>query len=76
MNPVPRVPSFDIFVGESDSDAKWLETVEGLGAAVDRMDSIALEKPGLYFVFNRSTHEILARANSKYRYKPDVSDVA
>lgn len=76
MNPVPRVPFFDIFVGDSDLDAKWLETVEGLASAIHRMDSIATEMPGVYFVLDRHNLNIVARANSKHRYKPNVRDVA
>lgn len=75
MNPV-RVPSFDIFMGESDLDAMCVETVQGLAAAVDRMDTIALEVPGLYFVLDKHNLNVVARANSKHRYKPNVSDAA
>lgn len=70
-----RAVFFDIFCGETDGDAKWVEGVEGLAAAVDRMNTIAEEKPGVYFVFDRQNRKVLARANSKNRYKPNASDV-
>ena len=71
-----RVPSFDIFCGEFDPDAKCVETVEGLAAAIHRMDSIALAKPGLYFVLDRHNLNVVARANSKHRYKPNATNAA
>jgi hypothetical protein len=55
-------PNFDIFSGWPDEYAVWVETVEGLAAARDRMAQIAAAKPGRYFVFSRSDHSILAYA--------------
>lgn len=48
----PRIPFFDIFRGQfPDADVEWIDSVEGLGAARERMQKIAAEKPGAYFVF-------------------------
>jgi hypothetical protein len=44
--------SFDIFSGHSDRDAVWLEAVEGLANAIQRMHEIAAERPGEYFIFD------------------------
>jgi hypothetical protein len=39
--------------GASDKDPVWLEAVEGLSAAGERMEEIAAERPGEYFLFRR-----------------------
>ena len=53
-----RTPVFDIFSGVPDRDARWLETVEGLGASFDRMKEIAAENPGRYFIFDPREHVV------------------
>jgi hypothetical protein len=53
--------TFDIFRGTSDEDAVWLEAVEGLSAASERMEEIAAIIPGPYFIFSAASHSILAR---------------
>ena len=45
---------FDIFSG-TRKDAVWIETVEGLSAARERLQQIAAEKPGQYFIFSALT---------------------
>lgn len=54
-------PSFDIFSGAPDKDATWLECVRGLSNARERMEQIAAEKPGRYFIFAPLSHAILAQ---------------
>jgi hypothetical protein len=54
------VAKYDIFSGLRDKDAVWLECVEGLGAAYERMKKIAAKSPGPYFVFCAQTHAVLA----------------
>jgi len=46
---------FDIFSG-TQKNAAWIETVEGLSAARERLQQIAREKPGQYFIFSALTH--------------------
>jgi hypothetical protein len=59
--PGGKTPKFDIFAGHSGSnDVLWLETVEGLAAARSRMEEIAAQKPGPYFVFFTSDHSVSA----------------
>jgi hypothetical protein len=58
------IASFDIFSGESKADAIWLETVEGVSNARDRMEQIAAEKPGPYFVFCVRTSQIVAQTST------------
>jgi hypothetical protein len=67
--------SYDIFCGVTDGDAEWVETVRGFAAAVERMDTIATEKPGPYFVFDSRSRKVMVRSNSKYRHKPNAGDV-
>lgn len=58
------VPTFHIFSGNNDRDALWVCAVEGLANAKERMDQLAAEKPGAYFVFYTTTHEILSRTDT------------
>ena len=44
--------TFDIFSGHLGEDALWLEAVEGLSNARERMQKIAEQTPGAYFVFS------------------------
>lgn len=69
-----RMPSYDIFCGDTDGESKWVESVEGLAASVDRMDSIATQHPRLYFVFDQRNRKVMARANSKHRHKPPADE--
>lgn len=54
-----KIPTYDIFAGSPDK-ALWLEAMEGLGAACERMKERATEFPGPYFVFCTGTHKVLA----------------
>jgi len=54
------MPTFDIFSGWHDKNAVWIEAVEGLAEARARMDQIAAEKPGRYFIFSTASHAVLA----------------
>jgi hypothetical protein len=63
-----RVPMFDIFSGRfGDADALWLEAVEGLGNAADRMKVLAAEKPGPYFVFSTEKRIVVMAIESSAR---------
>ena len=52
--------TFDIFSGVFEQNAMWVEAVQGLEHATMRMDQIASDKPGKYFVFCSATHSIVA----------------
>lgn len=56
---------FDIFKGTCDKDARWVEAVNGLAAARERMEAIAAQHPGQYFVFGQRSHAILARTDTR-----------
>ncbi len=51
--------TFDIFSGELEKDARWLEAVQGLESAKDRMKKIASETPGKYFIFCTSHRSVV-----------------
>jgi hypothetical protein len=54
-----QLPTYHIFSGFfRDIDVMWLEAVEGLGAANERMRAIAAEKPGPYFIFSMATNSV------------------
>jgi hypothetical protein len=58
------VPKFDIFSGVPDRDASWVCAVRGLANAKERMDEIAAEKPGRYFIFYPPDRSILAQTET------------
>ncbi len=62
MNP----ETYDIFKGHShNEDAQWILTVKGLYSARERMQQIAAEQPGPYFVFSASTRTVVAKTNGE-----------
>jgi hypothetical protein len=60
-------PTFDIFSGTTDKDAMWMEAVEGLASARERMEEIASSAPGRYFIFAQRSRAILARIDTRER---------
>jgi hypothetical protein len=59
------IPTFEIFRGTlSTANVKWLESAEGLAAARDRMNQIASEEPGPYFVFSISLRVSVAAVDT------------
>ena len=69
MSP-PR--KFDIFAGEIQKNAIWLEAVAGLDEAKKRMEQTARQKPGHYFIFCSATSSVVAELEShlKLVHKP------
>ena len=57
-------PTFDVFSGTPGEDPLWLETVEGLSNARERMEQLAANEPGRYFVFSPLTNATLSRIES------------
>ena len=53
--------TFDIFAGAPEEHGLWVEAVEGLSNARERMAQIAAQKPGTYFLFSAFSQSILAR---------------
>src|SRR5579862_3348141 len=62
---LPTVPAFDIFSGRfGEKGVVWLGTVQGLGAARDRMLQFAAKQPGAYFVFSSDSQLIVAAVDT------------
>jgi hypothetical protein len=62
-------PGFDVFSGFHDRNAKWIEAVDGLANACEKMQQLAKEEPGPYFVFSQSTHTVVASIDSSPKAK-------
>jgi hypothetical protein len=59
------IPQFDIFAGEpGEKNAMWVEAIEDLKVANDRLRALASEKPGKYFVFCVRTREIVSAVDT------------
>ena len=69
-----EIPQYDIFSGRIDRDAMWLESVDGLGAAVAKMKEYAKQSPGQYFVFCSKTDSVLASINTPLIQDEDIED--
>jgi hypothetical protein len=54
------IETYDIFSGRTDKQPLWIESVEGLDAAKQRMHDFAACTPGPYFVYRVSTQAVLA----------------
>jgi hypothetical protein len=62
------VPTYDIFAGRyGDTGAPWIEPVEGLGCAYERMKEIAAKERGPYFVFDAHSRKVLASVDTTAR---------
>jgi hypothetical protein len=57
-------PTFDIFKGMPDQSPVWLEALRGLSIAEQRMEQIAAESPGVYFLFSVEAHRVFTLVNS------------
>ena len=62
--------TFDIFAGVFEQNPMWLEAVQGLDHAKTRMEQIASQKPGNYFVFCSATHAVVASLESGKKLDP------
>jgi hypothetical protein len=56
--------TYDIFSGQLNNAAIWLESVEGLGNAYQRMTELAAMSPGCYFIFCTHTHTVRGSINT------------
>jgi CheY-like chemotaxis protein len=62
--PPETIPKFDIFAGAPEREAMWVCAVSGLANAKERMEQIALERPGRYFIFYSPDRTILAQTET------------
>ena len=61
----PSAPMYHIFSGRfPETRVLWLESVVGFGAARERMQRLAAQKPGPYFIFSTNIHVVLATIDS------------
>jgi hypothetical protein len=58
------IPQFDIFSGTIGEDAMWIESVEGLEAARKRLNQLASQSPGKYFLYGVEAHAVLASVDT------------
>ena len=63
--------AYDIFSGESDRDAIWIEAVIGIDQARARMEQIAASTPGDYFIFAHGGGIVARVHTSKHEEKKD-----
>ena len=54
-------PIFDIFSRLPDGSPLWLESVEGLEEARERLDGLARVRPGKYFLYSEKTGGVVGR---------------
>jgi hypothetical protein len=59
-----REPTFDIFSGTPDRDAVWLECVDGLSEARQRLDYIGTVRPGAYFLYDHASRSVIAKSGT------------
>lgn len=67
---------YEIFSGIPDRDAVWIEAVEGLASALERMEKIAEDTPGPYFIFYAQSHSVVARMDTSFRRRRSESGAA
>ena len=59
--------TFDIFQSPCNkNDVVWLECIEGLDAATERMYETAIHRPGVYFVLNLHDHLVVAKTDTRW----------
>ena len=56
-----RKACFDIFSGAPDEEPVWMEAVEKLSDARERMEQIGAEIPGRYFLFSAGGQSVVAQ---------------
>jgi hypothetical protein len=59
--------AFDSILGAPEENGLWVEAIEGLSSAHQRMGQIPAEKPGEYFLFSRTDQSILTRLDTRSR---------
>jgi hypothetical protein len=62
---------FDIFSGAAaDKDAMWVEAVSGLANAQRRMNELAAQTPGQYFVDSQESRSVVAQTDNRKSTAP------
>ena len=68
--------SFDIFEGTPETEPRWIEAVEDLDNARARMEMIASEMPGTYFVYSLPTHTVISKTDTSDKCKKATAQSA
>jgi hypothetical protein len=63
QTPALNLEQFDIFSGDPNNPL-WLESVQGIAAAVKEMHQLAAQKPGPYFIFSVRSSSYIACVNT------------
>jgi hypothetical protein len=69
-----EISRYDIFSGWKNKDAMWLEAIDGLITACDKMKQHAKLIPGPYFVYCVDTQRVLASVDTLI--SPDIQNPA
>jgi len=54
---------FDIFATLPDGSPLWLEAVEGLNQARERLSGLMQARPGAYFIYSEKTGGVVERVH-------------
>ena len=65
-------PLFHIYASAEDNRSEWLEAVPGLGNARERLEEIAREKPGRYFVLSPHSGATVAASDTRKQLQKAV----
>lgn len=60
---------FDLFSGSPTKDPVWLESVEDIASASERIKQLSRSHPGPYFVYSCHTSAVVARVDSSAKAK-------
>lgn len=58
------LPKFDIFAGTPERNPVWICAVEGLPKAKEKMEQMAAENPGRYFIFYAPDRNVLGEIDT------------
>jgi hypothetical protein len=70
-----REPRLDIFAGTLDENPVWMEAVRGMVRARQRMNEMAAEAPGKYFIFSTFSHTVLAITDTTRQRTREVRQI-
>ena len=62
--PVPAARTFDIFVEEYGTTPLRIAFAEGAVNAVARMEQLAAQRPGRYFIQDAVSHQVIVRIDT------------
>jgi hypothetical protein len=71
-----KEPTFDIFSGTSDRDAVWLECVDGLSQARQRLERIAAAIPGAYFLYDPASRSVIAKSSTTKQLQIEFAEMS